>query len=284
MAGGAKGMSSAPFSIVAPNPTIDSFSVNANQQFSLAAHNYSTITFQAQCGSFVDVVRSPDDTSVSYPTGSASLCNAPQYYSKSNTNADPNTPPIVNEPLILWNTQGVLDGSTSFIGNPAGSNNNGSAMLTVNVCNTAGVCVQQSAQFPIYAKACLAAGTTISMADGSYKDIEDVKIGDVVKSLNGKTMTSGIVAKIIQREDPIIIINGTLKAAPDEVVYLANGKTEATSQLKIGDQLLREGGQAVIVATIVQSNELAKTYDLALKNGSTFFADGYLVQALGASE
>jgi hypothetical protein len=45
-----------------------------------------------------------------------------------------------------------------------------------------------------------------------------------------------------------------------------------------------ENVQAITVTTIVQSNEPAKTYDLALKNGGAFFADGYLVQALSASE
>ena len=265
-------------------PVINSFSVNTNQQFSLSAQNYSTITFQAQCGSFVDAVRSPDGTSVNYPTGSASLCNAPQYYSKSNTNADPSTPAMVNVPLNLYNSQGVVDGSTSWIMNPAGSNNDGSAMLTVNVCNTAGQCVQQSASFPIYAKACLATGTKISMADGSYKNIENVKIGDVVKSSNGKIVTSDMVTKVVQREDPIITINGKLEAAPDEVIYLASGETEAANLIKIGDQLSSEGGQAVTVTTVAQSNKLATTYDLSLKNGNTFFADGYLVQALNATE
>jgi hypothetical protein len=263
------------------NPVINSFSVNASQQFSLAAYNYNTITFQAQCGNFVDVLRSPDWSSVSYPTGSASICNAPQTYSSSSFNEDPSmAAQMVNVPLSLYNAQGIVDDRVTYVGNPAGSNNSGSAMLTVNVCNTANVCVHQTASFPIYAKACLAAGTTISMADGSYKDIEDVKVGDVVKSSNG----SAKVAKVVQQEDPIITINGILKAAPDEIIYLASGKTETANQIKIGDQLLSENGQATTVTTITQSNEMAKTYDLVLENGNTFFADGYLVQALNTSE
>ena len=266
-------------------PVINSFSVGAGPTFSLAAYNYNTITFQAQCGSFVDVLRSSDGTSVSYPTGSASICNALQTYSSSSFNETPNmAPQMVNVPLALYNAQGVVDGSITYVGSPAGSNNSGSATLTVNVCNTANVCVQQIASFPIYAKACLAAGTTVSMADGSYKDIEDIKVGDIVKSSNGKIITDEAVTKVVQREDPIITINGTLKAAPDEVVYLANGKTETANLIKVGDQLLGQNGQAVTVTTIAQSNELTKTYDLMLENGNTFFADGYLVQALSASE
>ena len=268
-----------------PAPVINSFSVGAGPTFSLAAYNYNTITFQAQCGSFVDVLRSPDGTSVSYPTGSASICNAPQTYSSSSFNETPNmAPQMVNVPLALYNAQGVVDGSITYVGSPAGSNNSGRAMLTVNVCNTANVCVQQTASFQIYAKACLAAGTKISMADGSYKDIEDIKIGDVVKSSNGKIVTDETVTNVVQREDPIITINRALGAAPDEVVYLANGKTETANLIKVGDQLLGQNGQVVTVTTIVRSNQLTKTYDLVLGNGNSFFADGYLVQALSASE
>ena len=265
------------------DPVINSFSINASQQFSLSAQNYSTITFQAQCGNFVHVLRSVDGTSVSYPTGNASLCNAKQYYSKSTTNADPSVPPIYNEPFYLWNAQGTVDGQTSFIGNGPGSNVSGSAVMTVEACNTAGKCVQQSTSFPIYAKACLAAGTTVSMSDGSHKNIEDIKIGDLVKSFDGERMTTGVVTEVVQREDPIITINGILKAAPDEVVYLANGKTETADHLKIGDQLIRDGGRAVAVTIITRSLGLAKTYDLALANGNAFFAEGYLVQSLNPS-
>ena len=264
------------FSVVVPAPVINSFSVNSSQQFSLSAYNYSTITFQAQCGNFVAEILSSNYTA-SYPTGSVSICNAPQYYYKSSANADPSTPPIYNEPLHLWNQQGTLDGSTTFVANPPTSNNSGSASLTVNVCNTAGKCVQQSATFPIYGKACLAAGTKISMADGSYKNIESIKVGDLVKSSGGG---SGTVAKVVQREDPLVTINGVLEAAPDEVVYLADGTTKLAGLVKVGDRLLGENGQAVAVTTIKSSSELTKTYDLSLVNAHTFFADGYLVQAL----
>jgi hypothetical protein len=130
-------------------PTIDSFSMNSSDQtFSLSAHNYSTITFKADCGPFVHIVLSTDGTQ-SFPTDRASLCNAEQYYSKSSTNADPNTPPIVNQPLRLWDSGGS---QTSYIGNSPTSNQSGSVGLTVKVCNTAGVCVEKTGLLTIYAR------------------------------------------------------------------------------------------------------------------------------------
>jgi len=134
-------------------PVINSFSVGAGPTFSLSAYNYNTITFQAQCGSFVAVVQPQNGSPTLYPTGSASICNAPQTYSSSSFNETSSmAPQMINVPLSLYNAQGVVDGSITMVGSPAGSNNSGSATLTVNVCNSAGVCVQQTASFPIYAK------------------------------------------------------------------------------------------------------------------------------------
>jgi peptidoglycan hydrolase-like protein with peptidoglycan-binding domain len=144
------------FTLLAPvvqAPVINSFSVSAGPAFSLSAYNYNTITFQAQCGNFVAVVQPQNGSPALYPTGSASICNAPQTYSSSSFNETPSiAPQMVNVPLSLYNAQGVVDGSITMIGSPAGSNNSGSASLTVNVCNSAGVCVQRTASFPIYAK------------------------------------------------------------------------------------------------------------------------------------
>jgi peptidoglycan hydrolase-like protein with peptidoglycan-binding domain len=144
------------FTLLAPvvqAPVINSFSVGAGPTFSLSAYNYNTITFQAQCGNFVAVVQPQNGSPTLYPTGSASICNAPQTYSSSSFNETSSiAPQMVNVPLSLYNAQGVVDGSITMVGSPAGSNNSGSASLTVNVCNSAGVCVQQTASFPIYAK------------------------------------------------------------------------------------------------------------------------------------
>ncbi|MGD1003692.1 MAG: peptidoglycan-binding domain-containing protein [Minisyncoccia bacterium] len=144
------------FTLLAPvvqAPVINSFSAGAGPTFSLSAYNYNTITFQAQCGNFVAVVQPQNGSPALYPTGSASICNAPQTYSSSSFNETSSiAPQMINVPLSLYNAQGVVDGSITMVGSPAGSNNSGSATLTVNVCNSAGVCVQQTASFPIYAK------------------------------------------------------------------------------------------------------------------------------------
>ena len=130
-------------------------------------------------------------------------------------------------------------------------------------------------------RACLAVGTKILIADGSYKNIEDIRQGNLVTSFDAATggRIDASVASIIQRQDPIITINDVLKAAPDEVLYLANGESKQAGSLQIGDQLLGENGQLITVRTITYSAEPVPTYDLILQNGQNFFASGYLVSS-----
>lgn len=131
------------------------------------------------------------------------------------------------------------------------------------------------------AAACLTAGTKILMADGSYKKIEEIKIGDQVVSWDrhAEKRISATVQYVMQRQDPIITINGALRAAPDEVVFLANGGTAMVENLSLGDQLLDENNNPVIVKSIDYPGA-EKTYDLSLSNGDGFYADGYLVHDL----
>jgi hypothetical protein len=131
-------------------------------------------------------------------------------------------------------------------------------------------------------RACLAAGTSVLMKDGSYENIEDIQAGDSVVSLDattGKRIDTSVTS-VIHRQDPIITINGVLKAAPDEPLYLANRQTTMAGSLKIGDRLLSENGSPIVVSKIAYSAAEVPTYDLILQNGQNFFADGYLVQSV----
>ena len=130
--------------------------------------------------------------------------------------------------------------------------------------------------------ACLAAGTKVLMADGSYKNVEDVRAGDLVASFDvttGERIAASVVSTI-QREDPIITINGVLEAAPDEMLYVADGETKGAGSLQMGDQLLGEDGKSIAVSTITYSAKPVTTYDLILQNGQDFFASGYLVRSV----
>ena len=127
--------------------------------------------------------------------------------------------------------------------------------------------------------ACLATGTKILMTNGNYKNIENIKVGDLVTSYEIKTKeyTISKVDKVIKRKDPLVIINNTLRTAPDEPVYLADGRIKEVTDIKVGDYLVNEKGEQVKVNTVEQNPELVDTYDFTLENGNNFFAAGYLV-------
>jgi len=127
--------------------------------------------------------------------------------------------------------------------------------------------------------ACLAKGTTILMSDGIYKKIENIQVGDLVISFDTekKEYKTSKVNKVIKRKDPIIVINNSLKAAPDELVYLAGGEIKEAINVVVGEYLLDENLKQVMVESIQKEEILVDTYDFTLENGDNFFADGYLV-------
>jgi hypothetical protein len=128
-------------------------------------------------------------------------------------------------------------------------------------------------------RACLASGTKILMSDGSYKNIENIQVGDLVTSfkIEMKEYKTAKVDKVIKRKDPLVIINNTLRAAPDEPVYLADGNIKEAVDIKIGDYLISEKGNAIEVVETRYDAKVVDTYDFTLENGDNFFADGYLV-------
>jgi hypothetical protein len=127
--------------------------------------------------------------------------------------------------------------------------------------------------------ACLALGTKILMVDGNYKNIENIQVEDLVTSFNIETKeyTISKVDKVIKRKDPLVIINNTLRAAPDEPIYLADGSIKEAVDIEIGDYLINEKGGSIEVIETRYNAGMVDTYDFTLENAHNFFADGYLV-------
>jgi len=147
---------------------------------------------------------------------------------------------------------------------------------------------------------CFAAGTKITMADGLYKNIEDVQIGDRVMSYNIKynKFTSWRVKFLAQPMHPVYEINdGIILMTADHplriqknngqitwgVVDLERGKKatrlgEDIAKIEIGDKLFTEEGKWIKVTKISFKPEVVRTYDLLSISGKqTYFANGILV-------
>jgi hypothetical protein len=147
---------------------------------------------------------------------------------------------------------------------------------------------------------CFPAGTRITMADGSYKNIEDVKIGDRVLSYDiiHDRFTSWTVKMLGAPVHPVYEINdGLIRATKEHPLYIkkTDGRTgwgavysisansvvrlkEDVLPLEVGDQLRTLEGEWIEVVKITFNSEPVKTYNLLSFSGrKTYFANDILV-------
>jgi len=146
---------------------------------------------------------------------------------------------------------------------------------------------------------CFPAGTMITMADGSLKPIENVKIGEYVLSydIQSSQLTT---CKVLETVSPIRdgvynINNGLIQPTDDHPLFVK--KTDGTTgwaainpahaesgynmkpmQLEIGDKLLTSNGRWITIYSIEYTPGKIQTYNLEDVSGeSNFFANGLLV-------
>jgi len=140
---------------------------------------------------------------------------------------------------------------------------------------------------------CFPAGTQISLPDGDSVNIEEVKVGDVVRSYDVKT-NSFVEAKVLELESPIregyYEINGDLLRVTNEhPLYTKKGwasivpevtyedtKLRPIAQLEIGAEVFTEDGWVEVESIEYVEGEL-RTYNLkTVDKYNAFFADGVL--------
>jgi len=147
-------------------------------------------------------------------------------------------------------------------------------------------------------QSCFPAGTKITMADGSYKNIEDINVGDKVLSYNveNKEFTSWKV-KVLER--PIVrvynINNGLIKTSRDHPFYIKkqDGRTGWGAieplqnafripgeilKIEVGDQLFTSDGKWITVTDIEYNPTAVQTYNiLSYLGNKNYFANDLLV-------
>lgn len=132
---------------------------------------------------------------------------------------------------------------------------------------------------------CFAAGTPISMADGSYKAIEQVQVGDEVLAFDegSRTLVPSRVERTAIRldADSIITIDGALEATPNHPFYTARGLQRAET-LELGDTLYAVRGAGAPLSTnhihsLVRRSVSLVTYNIEVETHHNYFAGGFLV-------
>jgi len=147
---------------------------------------------------------------------------------------------------------------------------------------------------------CFPAGTKITMADGDYKNIEDIKIGDKVLSYDiiNDEYGSWHVKILGNPIHPIININnGLIKATIDHPLYIRKSsgikgwgsyvpfcaKKAITYKgeilnLEVGDQIFSSNKEWITIESITFNPEPVQTYNILSFSGQkTYFANGILV-------
>ncbi len=127
---------------------------------------------------------------------------------------------------------------------------------------------------------CFVAGTQISMADGTYKNVEDVKAGDEVWSFDeatGKKVKSKVTDRYKSEWDSFYQINGS-NGVTGPHLFMANGKWTRVDELKVGDKLIDEKGNEVEIKTLVKRAGPVDIFPLFVQNPpSDYYAEGVLV-------
>ena len=133
---------------------------------------------------------------------------------------------------------------------------------------------------------CFTAGTPILLADGTERAIERLNPGDRVLSfdVDSGRLLSATVARVIVHHGwfPVLRLDDRLRVTPNHPVFI-NSKWMPVGAAKIRDRLLRFD----VTVSAPSSHELRAlesesatdvVFNLALKDGTTYFAAGLLVQ------
>jgi hypothetical protein len=131
--------------------------------------------------------------------------------------------------------------------------------------------------------ACFLAGTKITMADGSYKNIEDVVIGDFVKAYDEEAdlVKNAEVVKVFnhakeQSNYYYLLVNGKIRVTPNHPMYI-NDNWITAGNIKIGDMLQSIKGIKIPVLSVEKIYEKEPTFNIEVKDLHTYYAEDILV-------
>jgi hypothetical protein len=141
--------------------------------------------------------------------------------------------------------------------------------------------VVKLASFFIVDSGCFICGTNIIMFDGTYKFIEDVKIGDYILSydfVEGIFLPKLVEKTLIHKSNEYWIINDILKVTPNHKLWV-NDILSTVSKINIGDWLRNENYDKVWVYDIKKytPEESFNTYNLKIADTHNYLAEGLLV-------
>ncbi|MFH1561750.1 MAG: alpha-2-macroglobulin family protein [Patescibacteria group bacterium] len=123
---------------------------------------------------------------------------------------------------------------------------------------------------------CFTGETQISMANGKFKAIKDVKKGDWVLTRESKNNSKLVKAKVTEtyqhQADGYLIINGFLELTAEHRL-MVNADWQEAGSIQIGDQIESKDGP-IRVETIEWQGGLSQVYNLKIDKWQSYLADG----------
>ena len=215
---------------------------------------------------------------------------------------------------MSFKTQYTIDSTDDFLVDPSGSlipitsnkliivdDSTTDSLYRLDVETLDTYFVSSSVAPFIVHNACFIAGTQITLPDWTTKNIEDVVVGDVVKSFNeetGKQEDKEVLSLLTPLHDDLVkytLSNGTVITSTFDHPYYVNGlqlasyRPEWTNErydvlsgvieIKIGDEVnleANDGFLACITSIEEQPTEATQTYIFHVKDNMNFYANGIL--------
>jgi hypothetical protein len=159
--------------------------------------------------------------------------------------------------------------------------NGGAACSTANGATINVRCSTSSGSF--------IAGTLVTLPNGTYKNIEEIRVGDIVKGYNANNMVVELKPRL--HKGNVYGINGKKVFATgahpfrttngwksfDETIGRKIHPELDVQRIKVGDILLKENGETERVESISYEYQEVQVYNFEVSGERDYFADGYSV-------
>ena len=121
--------------------------------------------------------------------------------------------------------------------------------------------------------ACVPRGTLIAMSDESFRRIEDVRAGDLIRTYDAATHTVSAegLEDVAQHDGhEHIVINGALRISPSQDVF-CNGAYRKAATLQLGGVLVGQGNQGVTITSLERLPFDQEVFSIVLASGAGYF-------------
>ena len=129
---------------------------------------------------------------------------------------------------------------------------------------------------------CLGFGSSVELEDGQLVDVENLNIGDEVKSYNFKEkkfVGSEVLDKWTRTKNEVFIIEfgeNKIECSKDHLFFLENGRTKPAEELKERGILLDNNAKPIEIKNIKKINKETSMVDISVKN-KNFIANCVIV-------